>query len=126
MVTMTEQGFLDDVMMDALEDYIRLWDVRAVTSAAFPELSLARQIDIAKSTVRTLLDRGWVEVFQRDWMGTRPGPATPVDSTDAIAALDRLDTWDVRSTGPEYVILRTNRGAHEFAEDLRRRGRLHD
>jgi hypothetical protein len=121
---MNEQSFLDDVMMDALEDYIRLWDVRSLASAAFPELSASTQMDIAKHSVRTLLDRGWVDAFQREWLGTRPGPAAPVEPIDAIAALDRAETWDDQATGPEYVILCSDRGAREFAEDGRRRGLL--
>lgn len=120
---MNAQGFLDDLMLDALEDYIRLWDVRSLASAAFPDLSASRQIDIAKRSVRTLLDRGWVDAFQREWLGTKPGPAAPVEPVDAIATLDRAETWD-EATGPEYVIFRTDRGAREFAEDARRRGVL--
>lgn len=121
---MNEQSFLDDLMLDALEDYIRLWDVRSSASAAFPELSASTQMDIAKRGVRTLLDRGWVDAFQREWLGTRPGPAVPVEQVDAIATLDRAETWDDQATGPEYVIFRTDRGAREFAEDARRRGLL--
>jgi hypothetical protein len=121
---MNDQRFLDGVMMDAHEDYIRLWDVRSLASAAFPELSFATHNDIARRTVRTLLDRGWVDIFQREWMGTRPGPAAPVDPIDAAAALDRAETWDEHSTGVEYVIFRTDKGAREFAAGARRRGLL--
>ena len=121
---MNEQGFLDDLMLDALEDYIRLWDVKSLAAAAFPELSASTQVDIAKRSVRTLLDRAWVDAFQREWLGTRPGPEAPVDPVDAIGALDRAETWDDQATGHEYVIFRTDRGAREFAEDARRRGLL--
>ena len=121
---MNEQSFLDDIMLDALEDYIRLWDISSLAAAAFPDSSRTTRHDIAERVVGTVLDRGWVDVFRRDWTGSRPGPETPVDLVEARAALDRTENWDDQSSGPEYVLLRSEKGAKEFAEDARRRGLL--
>ena len=123
---MDKQTFLDDLMLDALEDSIRLWDVRSLASGAFPGLSPAGQENLAKDAVRTLLDRGWVSVFQREWAGTRPGPEVPVERVEALALVDRADAWGEHTDRPEYVILSTDRGEREFTEDARRRGLLRE
>jgi hypothetical protein len=119
---MEEQRFLDDLMLDALEDPVRLWDVMALAASAFPELPPEMQRDVARRAVRTLLDRGWISVIQRGWANTRPGPEHPVDPEDARLAVDSVDTWDSTSGAPQLAIFRTERGARDFVADARRRG----
>lgn len=119
-----EQQFLDDLMTDAISDSVGLWVVARFADEAFRDLPPDARRSLAQRTVRTLLQRGWVQLYERK-ASEDVQPETLVEPTRVEDALSDETVWDpdhIMESPIQYLILATERGDHEFHDDLRRRG----
>jgi len=128
----TKEQFLDDLMLDTIDDIIGLWDIAAIAAATFPERSKKETLRLAKETVFRVFERGWIGIGEKT-----PDPANPghwlqpslVPGERAKAALSDDASWDrkrVAKSSIQYMIHSTDLGEREIYADLSRRGLFAD
>ena len=123
----TKEQFVDDLMLDALEDSIPLPDVAGLAIAAFPEFGPKAAREFAQDVVRDLLTRGWVELRSQTAEDFEGVPLRPerVDAARFSDALRDARQWSRETVGDaptRYFIHATTKGNRELHESLLERG----
>ena len=123
-----DEKFEQNVLFEVVETSIPLWEVAAEASVLGDQLDSAAKVAKARELIRRLRERGWVDLFETEYLGdeTPAPPKQRVEPARVDAVLESSSVWDyerVANSRKRYVLYRTDRGAREFKEQLERERR---
>ena len=120
-----DEKFEQNVLFEVVETSLPLWELAAEAAVLGDQLDSTTKVATAKELIRRLLQRGWVDLFETEYLGDEipSPPKRPVEPARVDAVLDDPSNWDherVANSRKRYLVYRTELGAREFDEQLRR------
>lgn len=120
-----EERFEQNVLFEVVETSLPLWEIADEAAVLGDQLDSQSRIAKAKELIRRLRERGWVDLFETEYLGDEISapPKRPVEPGRVDAVLEEPSVWDyerVANSRKRYLLYRTERGAREFEEQLRR------
>lgn len=91
---MRENDVLPDVLLMARDDLHGLWEVVGMVRVQWPDLPAGEHRSVAERAVRTLLAKGWIELWDKNRDLDEPERRLPADSYEAALSNDLA--WDHR------------------------------
>ncbi len=100
------------ILSSSEEDYTGLWEVVWEINSRYPDEPPDLRKATAKRAVRTLFERGWIELYECSPWPACPGPkAVPVDPESRESILSRGQNWEApEAESPTYWIATTEEG----------------
>jgi hypothetical protein len=100
------------ILWSTVEDFVGLWEVVHLIAGGCPDVADEDRGRVARTTVESLLTRGWIQIWRRDgaW-----GQSEPLSSDAAIAALVDAAHWSAPGDGaPNFLAASTRAGQALF------------